>query len=237
MRSLFAITVLFIAALGNAVSSPNLFADTLAPRQQPGTLTYIPGAPPFTFNYTCTTPSADNSIAVWSAVDPKCTTLAALATAWVSDSAGTALVPIPDSLPGGQYLAQLLSPQENVIAAPVIFDFGKCVRPGSSVCLDGTVCSGAAAQCTVDARNPNTTICCAAGQKAFYGNCYDAPNGDDIDVCLYSQYEDERWTGQVCDLTQNNYCACLGGQSWSACKCCGATQYLSGSTGNCVNKS
>ncbi|OAA69165.1 Argonaute complex, subunit Arb1 [Cordyceps fumosorosea ARSEF 2679] len=44
-------------------------------------------------------------------------------------------------------------------------------------------------------------------------------------------------TGQVCDLTQNNYYACLAGDSWSAYKCCGATQYLSGSTGNCVDKS
>ncbi len=237
MRLLFATTVLFIAALGDAVASPNLSADTLAPRQQSGTLTYIPGGPPLTFNYSCPTPSPQNFIGVWSAANPRAPRGSSLISAYVSDSAGTVVIPFLDSLPAGQYLAWFVSAEDYNFAGPISVNFGNCVKPGSSVCLDGTVCSGGAPQCTVDARNPNTTICCAAGQKAFYGNCYDAPNGDDIDVCLYSQNEDERWTGQVCDLTQNNYCACLGGESWSACKCCEATQYLSGSTGNCVDKS
>ncbi|KAM3517734.1 hypothetical protein MY4038_010257 [Beauveria bassiana] len=130
MRSLFTITVLFVAALGNAVASPHFSADTLAPRQQAGTLTYIPGAPPLTFNYTCTTPSSQNYISVWSAVDSEATTLSPLITTYVSDSAGTALVPFPDSLPGGQYLALFVSAQDNNIAGPVTVDFGEMRQAG-----------------------------------------------------------------------------------------------------------
>ncbi|KAM3516478.1 hypothetical protein NHJ13051_009875 [Beauveria bassiana] len=123
MRSLFTITVLFVAALGNAVASPHFSADTLAPRQQAGTLTYIPGAPPLTFNYTCTTPSPQNYINVWSAVNPEATTLSPLITTYVSDSAGTALV-------GGQYLALFVSAQDNNIAGPVTVDFGEMRQAG-----------------------------------------------------------------------------------------------------------
>ncbi|KAJ3493126.1 hypothetical protein NLG97_g4937 [Lecanicillium saksenae] len=227
--------MLLMAALTSAVASPNLSADGLMPRQAAGTLEAVPNASPLTFKYTTAQPSNRNYIGVWSAEDQDAPRTPLLVYRYAPGSDRTIQIPLPDDLPAGKYKAWLISDAGRIIAGPTEAGFGVCVKPGSSTCLDGTVCSGGTPQCTVDAREAKV-ICCQAGQKAFYGQCYDAPNGDDIDVCLYSQDKNNRGSGQVCNRSQNNYCACLAGVNWSACKCCRATQYLSGSTAQCVNK-
>lgn len=49
---------------------------------------------------------------------------------------------------------------------------GRAANVGFCLCENGVACQGLTPQCTVD--NTNATICCATGQKAVNGKCYDA---------------------------------------------------------------
>lgn len=205
----------------------------LTPRQQPSTLVFVPSGSPLTFQYTTNQPANNNYIGIWSDDDQDAPATPFLVYRSARGASGTIQIPMPDDLHAGKYNAWLITHAGTVLAGPAPATFGVCAKPGESACLDGTVCAGRTPQCTVDAREAKA-ICCAAGQKAFYGKCYDAPNGIDIDVCVYSQKD--RTSGQVCNRTDNKYCACLAGGSYAACKCCKATQYLAGSSGECVDK-
>ncbi|EJP70453.1 uncharacterized protein BBA_00083 [Beauveria bassiana ARSEF 2860] len=104
-------------------------------------------------------------------------------------------------------------------------------RADKQVCLDSSGCSGSTPQCTVDAREI-WPICCGQGQKAFYGQCWDVPNDDDIDVCV----AESRREGTLCSLTQNYYCACIPGTIRSLCRCCRSDQVLDLYTSQCADR-
>ncbi|KAF1736404.1 hypothetical protein CRV24_002011 [Beauveria bassiana] len=124
-------------------------------------------------------------------------------------------------------LLQMATASQETLATKPIRAFA-----GSTVCLDGKVCSGSTPQCTVDARE-RWPICCAEGQKAFYGQCWDVPNGnDDIDVCV----SERRREGTLCNLTKNYYCACLPGTLRSNCRCCRSDQSLDFYTSYCADR-